>query len=105
MRGAFCGNGIVQSGEECDDGDSINDDECTNACTLPVCGDGIAQPGNAEECDGTASSACESGSCLLDCTCEPPAIPTVSAWGLVVLTLLLLAEAKIYFARRPTATV
>ena len=31
-------------------------------------------------------------------------IPTVSEWGLVVLTLLLLAGAKIYFARPETVT-
>jgi hypothetical protein len=30
-------------------------------------------------------------------------IPTVSAWGLVVLTLLLLTGGKIYYARRQTA--
>jgi hypothetical protein len=33
-----------------------------------------------------------------------PPIPTVSEWGLVVLTLVLLIGAKIYFARRRTAT-
>ena len=32
-------------------------------------------------------------------------IPTVSAWGLVVLTLLLLIGAKIWFARRATAAI
>ncbi|MDO8632320.1 MAG: IPTL-CTERM sorting domain-containing protein, partial [Phycisphaerales bacterium] len=37
-------------------------------------------------------------------TCRDPRIPTVSQWGLVVLTLLLLIGAKIYFARRETAT-
>jgi len=36
--------------------------------------------------------------------CAAPSIPTVSEWGLVVLTLLLLIGAKIYFARRETAT-
>jgi len=35
---------------------------------------------------------------------ECDVIPTVSAWGLVVLALLLLTGAKIYFARRQTAT-
>lgn len=34
----------------------------------------------------------------------PSAVPTVSAWGLVVLTLLLLTGTKVYFARRQTAT-
>ncbi len=35
-----CGNGAVEPGETCDDGNSDNDDACTNACTLPSCGDG-----------------------------------------------------------------
>ncbi len=43
----YCGDGIVDSGEYCDDGNDINDDECRNDCT--ACGDGILQSG--EECD------------------------------------------------------
>jgi cysteine-rich repeat protein len=49
IAGSTCGNGIVEEGEECDDGNDIDDDGCTNACTLPTCGDGIVQDG--EECD------------------------------------------------------
>ncbi|MBN2094648.1 MAG: VWA domain-containing protein [Candidatus Aenigmarchaeota archaeon] len=30
-----CGNGILEQGEECDDGNDVNDDECRNDCTLP----------------------------------------------------------------------
>jgi hypothetical protein len=37
----------------------------------------------------------------VDCTREP--IPTVSEWGLVILTLLLLTGAKIYFGRPKVA--
>ena len=44
-----CGDGVVQDGEECDDGNNVNDDGCTNDCKLSKCGDGIVQPG--EECD------------------------------------------------------
>lgn len=29
-----CGDGIVQPGEQCDDGNAIDDDECSNTCTL-----------------------------------------------------------------------
>jgi len=55
------------------------------------CGDGTCQLGEdpcvcEEDCPGT---------CL-------EAIPTVSAWGLVVMALLLIGGAKIYFARRET---
>ncbi|RMD85463.1 MAG: hypothetical protein D6815_01775, partial [Candidatus Dadabacteria bacterium] len=47
-----CGNGIVEPGEECDDGPGNSDtvaDACRSDCTLPVCGDGVADSG--EECD------------------------------------------------------
>ena len=61
---AGCGNGVVEGIEECDDGDAIEDDECTNFCKKPRCGDGIVQRG--EECDdanpranGTCSPACK----------------------------------------------
>jgi cysteine-rich repeat protein len=29
---ALCGDGVVQVGEECDDGNSFNNDSCTNDC-------------------------------------------------------------------------
>jgi cysteine-rich repeat protein len=44
-----CGDGLVGPGEACDDGNTVNEDGCTNACTLPACGDGIVQAGEA--CD------------------------------------------------------
>jgi hypothetical protein len=37
----------------------------------------------------------------LDDLCDIDNIPTVSEWGLVIMTLLLLTCAKIYFGRRP----
>ncbi|MCB9787616.1 MAG: hypothetical protein H6744_13120 [Deltaproteobacteria bacterium] len=33
----LCGNGVVDSGEECDDGNDDDTDLCTNACTAGVC--------------------------------------------------------------------
>jgi cysteine-rich repeat protein len=47
--GGGCGNGFEEGGEECDDGNTDNDDGCSNQCTLPVCGDGARQ--GDEECD------------------------------------------------------
>jgi len=49
-----CGNGIVEEGEQCDDGDDDDHDACGNDCTLcpatePGCGNGVVEPG--EECD------------------------------------------------------
>lgn len=45
-----CGDSTVYGEEECDDGNRVNTDACTNSCKLPVCGDGFIQFG--EECDG-----------------------------------------------------
>jgi cysteine-rich repeat protein len=44
-----CGNGILERGEECDDGNTTDGDSCTHACKNPVCGDKIVSAG--EECD------------------------------------------------------
>jgi cysteine-rich repeat protein len=49
-----CGNGIVEDMEECDDGNTANDDGCTNECTQAMCGDGIIQAG--EGCDSGADN-------------------------------------------------
>ncbi|MCA9657536.1 MAG: hypothetical protein KC486_04280 [Myxococcales bacterium] len=62
----YCGNGVVDDAleEECDDGDAVDDNGCTNDCTLPACGDGILQAG--EECDdGLANN--NNGKCVADC--------------------------------------
>lgn len=45
----YCGNGRVEDGEECDDGNMSNRDLCLIGCTKASCGDGYVQPG--EECD------------------------------------------------------
>jgi cysteine-rich repeat protein len=46
---ARCGNGVRDVGEECDDGNAIDHDGCSNRCRLRECGNGIVDPG--EECD------------------------------------------------------
>ena len=62
-----CGNGIVESGEECDDGNSRPCDGCSASCTVEGCGNGIAECD--EQCDdgarnGTAGDGCDA-SCRL----------------------------------------
>ena len=44
-----CGDGVVGPGEECDDGNAIDTDACTNGCQAARCGDGIVGP--SEQCD------------------------------------------------------
>ncbi len=46
---AVCGNGVVEAGEVCDDGNADEYDACTTTCKVPGCGDGILQLGEA--CD------------------------------------------------------
>ncbi len=98
---AVCGNGIVEAAEVCD---AADDAACPGAClancACPVCGDNVVNQ-EGEECDGTDDAACP-GNCTANCACPVPVgvIPAASAWGLMALTLLLLAGAKIYFGRR-----
>ncbi|HEY8377740.1 MAG TPA: DUF4215 domain-containing protein, partial [Nannocystis sp.] len=68
-----CGDGVVwmAGGEECDDGNDVDGDECTNACKTATCGDGTIQAG-VEECDmgelnGTLNSPCTIDCELSDC--------------------------------------
>jgi cysteine-rich repeat protein len=80
-----CGDGVLDPGEQCDDGDQIDDDECTNKCTKTTCydkkknnsetdvdcGGGCAPCGLDGACESDSdckSGACEAGACasLLD---------------------------------------
>ena len=47
---AACGNGVVDPGEECDDANTNDNDECTNHCFFPRCGDGTVWHA-LEDCD------------------------------------------------------
>ena len=44
-----CGNGQLDPGEECDDGNKNNGDACSSTCRLPVCGNGLVE--GSEPCD------------------------------------------------------
>jgi cysteine-rich repeat protein len=41
QRQTLCGNGLLDLGEECDDGNTDPTDACTNTCQIAHCGDGI----------------------------------------------------------------
>ena len=72
---ARCGDGVIQSTEQCDPPGSAacpGDRVCTTDCTCPepVCGDKIVDPG--EQCD---TNPCADGSpCNDDCTCTEPLV-------------------------------
>jgi cysteine-rich repeat protein len=36
VLGAYCGDGIVQAGEDCDDGNLIDGDACPSSCRILV---------------------------------------------------------------------
>jgi hypothetical protein len=71
---AECGNGIVESGEQCDGSDpglcpvGPCDPDCS--CPAPVCGNNIIESG--ENCDGSELGGCVAGPCDPDCTCPAP---------------------------------
>lgn len=64
-----CGDGIVDAGEECDEGAANSDTAaCTSSCKAAICGDGLLGPG--EGCDDgndddgdSCSNTCVSASC------------------------------------------
>ena len=45
----YCGNKVIEAGEDCDDGNTNNLDTCTNSCKIARCGDGIKAA--TEQCD------------------------------------------------------
>lgn len=63
-----CGNGVVDSGEQCDDGNAVPDDGCSPNCRLDVgCGNNVVETGeqcddgNADNTDGCAG--CQDARC------------------------------------------
>jgi cysteine-rich repeat protein len=44
-----CGNGVIEEGEACDDGNAVAWDACLPDCRVASCGDGVL--GLAEQCD------------------------------------------------------
>jgi fibro-slime domain-containing protein len=97
--GGYCGDGVVESGEQCDDGDkpdagSANGDGCSSTCqievgfTCPVpgkpcvpleyCGDGVIQSSLGEACDD--HNAIPGDGCSGICKIEPGySCPTAGA--------------------------
>lgn len=59
-----CGDGITNSDEQCDDANDFDNDGCDRLCRIRKCGDDIVQDG--EHCDPPG------GACRSDCTLLPP---------------------------------
>ena len=67
-----CGNGVIDMGEKCDDGNVVNDDQCNSTCSSDnICGNGIIDNTFS---DATRNEVCDDGSdngkpghCSSDC--------------------------------------
>ncbi len=65
----FCGDGLIDDGEQCDDANMVETDACLSDCVEATCGDGIVHEG-VEGCDDgngvdddECSNACAPASC------------------------------------------
>ena len=63
LSATLCGDGTVNFGEECDDGNFSNGDACDANCRLPDCGNGLIDQG--EECDD--ANAVNGDACDTNC--------------------------------------
>jgi cysteine-rich repeat protein len=62
---SHCGNGVVESGETCDDGNEEDTDGCLTTCRWATCGDGHLRA-NVEECDD--GNGADGDGCSATCT-------------------------------------
>ena len=66
-RVARCGDGVLDSGEQCDDGNDDDTDACLTSCVVATCGDGVVHA-EVEECDdGNANSDTTADACRTSC--------------------------------------
>lgn len=88
----MCGNGVLEPGESCDDGNTTDGDCCSQACQLDAAG-ATCSDGNActqsDACDG--SGRCVSGAAVVCddgdlCTDDPVCDPTLGCPQAIVKT-------------------
>jgi len=73
-----CGNGVVESGEQCDDANALNTDACLNTCKTATCGDGFVRTG-VEGCDD--GNIIAGDGCSATCQIEVVVPPTPPGGG------------------------
>ena len=65
--GTLCGNGVLNPGEACDDGNRIDHDGCSSECGVEgFCGNSAVEPG--EECDD--GNYTDGDGCTSECLTE-----------------------------------
>lgn len=123
-----CGNGFVEAGEACDDGNATPEDGCSSSCAPEFCGDGVVQAGLGETCDdgnsasedgcsalcqaefcgdgvvqGGLGEVCDDGNGddfdLCRNDCQPFPAPTLDGWGLLGLVLLMTTAGSAFLRR------
>jgi uncharacterized delta-60 repeat protein len=70
-----CGNGTMDLGELCDDGNTVSGDGCDANCTATACGNGIVTTG--EQCDD--GNLIDGDGCSSTCEIQPTYTPTPTA--------------------------
>ncbi len=80
--GAVCGNGTVETGEQCDDGNTISGDGCSSTCQSetggPRCGNGLVETG--EQCDD--GNMISGDGCSATCQLEGCGLRRKTRWRL-----------------------
>ncbi len=82
---SVCGDGILESGESCDDGNAVSNDGCSSTCLteagwncpaqgqpctlIEFCGDGVLDLATGEQCDDGNTKGGDG--CSPQCTVEP----------------------------------
>jgi len=61
-----CGDGLLEPGESCDDGNTIPNDGCNDVCEIEFCGDSVVQSAAGEECDDGNTE--DNDGCTNNCT-------------------------------------
>ena len=69
-----CGNGQVDPGEACDDGNQVDDDTCRNDCAAASCGDGVVLAG---------VEGCDDGNMIETDACRSTCVPAACGDGVV----------------------
>jgi len=93
-----CGNGLVESGEMCDDGNTISGDSCDRSCRLTgtTCGNGLLE--NGEMCDDGNNS--NNDTCTNICQTGTPDTGPLGMVTILIIIALLGSAGVVYYRRR-----
>src|SRR5207344_2682647 len=64
-----CGDGTfnASAGEQCDDGNAIDNDGCNTQCQTPSCGNSIVDQGEACDSGGVNTATCDANCTAVSC--------------------------------------